>query len=85
MVQRGRDFRRCLGHGGSDWSCPTIADATCLLPEDSVTYNGWDPDIWSFGSVNELPKLEGIGLSDVGLQGQLRIRVYLGGATRRGF
>ncbi len=60
--------------------CPTRADARCPEPDGPATYDGWDPDIWDFGSGNEFPKLRSPVLPDV--DGQLRIKVYLGGATR---
>ena len=54
--------------------CPTMASVPCM---NVVTYNGWDTDVWNFGSETELPQLKNNPNSD------LNRKPYIGGLGER--
>ena len=55
--------------------CPTMASVPCMM--NVVTYNGWDTDVWNFGSETELPQLKNNPNSD------LNRKPYIGGLGER--
>ena len=58
--------------------CPTMASVVDSVPcMDVFTYNGWNTDVWNFGSKTELPQLKNNPNPD------LNRKPYIGGLGER--